>query len=506
MVARSDPSVRDKMDTMMNKHRRLFTGGTESPAQTIIITLLLMAAAFAASTLFAKFTDEQPIMIFAVAALTAILWRGLLGGIIATFITVVCLVYFFTMPRFSLSILDGGEVFSIILFAICALTLSWIEEKRRDARSERERLDTRLQALQELALSLSQALTPAQVARVILTRGIDALGASAGSVVVMDDDETTLEILATIGYDEKLVSQWMQFPVDHPYAPIAQCVREKRLVWYGSEYRAYSKDLTHKSWAAIPFVVDDEAIGGMGLSFAHETPFAPADREFAYALGNHCAQALQRALLTDRLKQSAANEERQRLARDLHDAVSQSLFASTNIAEALSRTWRENPESAEAYLDELVTLNRGALAEMRTLLLELRPDSITRYKLPDLLRQLLDAARSRRSIHAQFEMDTPDQPLPPETHVALYRIAQEAINNVMKHSDASQLVVSFTCRENSMNLIVRDNGKGFNQSDERGGLGMGTMRERAQSIGAALTVSSQPGTGTTVEVAWGRTH
>ncbi len=472
---------------------RLLEGTAAEHAQTIFVTVLLMGAAAAGAALFSQITDEQPIMIFATATLIAILWRGLLAGLIAVIATVIGLTYFFNA-------LDFGEMFSITLFAVCALTLGWVEEKRRGARAEREDLDARLQTLQELALSLSQALTPAQVARVILTRGINALGANAGSVVLLDDDEETLHILAAVGYDAKVVEQWVQFPITHDTAPIAQCVREKRLIWVGEAHRIHAKDARHKSWAALPLIVDDEAIGGMGLSFTTSAPFTPSERQFANALANHCAQALQRALLTERLKQAAANEERQRLARDLHDAVSQSLFASSNIAETLYRTWHEDPESGETYLEELVMLNRGALAEMRTLLLELRPDSITRYQLPELLRQLLDAARSRKSIQAHFDMSAPDRPLPPETHIALYRIAQEAINNVMKHSDASQVTVAYTCTENGTHLIVRDNGKGFDPANGRDGIGMGTMRERAQSIGAALTVRSQPGAGTTVEV------
>ncbi len=490
------------METMSKP--RLLEGTAAEHAQTILVTALLMCAAAAGAYFFSQTTDEQPIMIFAAATLTAILWRGLLAGIIAVAVTVIGLTYFFTAPRFSFIVLDFGELFSITLFGVCALALSWIEEKRRDARTEQQHLDARLHTLQELALALSQALTPAQVARVILTRGIEALGADAGSVALLDDDETTMQILAAVGYNDNMVAQWKEFPLDHPTAPIAKCVREKRLIWVGAEYRKLTTDLRHHSWAALPLIVDDEAIGGMGLSFTTGAPFTSSEREFANALANHCAQALQRALLTERLKQAAANEERQRLARDLHDAVSQSLFASTNIAEALYRTWRDDPESAEAYLGELVTLNRGALAEMRTLLLELRPDSITRYQLPELLRQLLDAARSRKSIQAHFDMNAHDQPLPPETHVALYRIAQEAINNVMKHSDASQVIVAYTCTETAMHLTVRDNGKGFDPSNGRNGMGMGTMRERAQSIGAALTISSQPGTGTTVEVIWGQ--
>lgn len=502
MAVHSDPSMQNSLDLATKKPFRLFRERAAVTAQTMIITVLLMSAAFVIAIVFNAFTRELPLMVFAAATLTLILWRGLLGGLAATLISALFMLFFFIAPQFSFSVVNTGELASVIIFIGCALLLSWIEAKRRDSREEQIRLDTRLQTLQELTLALSQALTPVQVARVILTKGVAALNADAGSVALLNEEETNLEILSAVGYETDVIASWREFPVDHAFAPIAQCVREKRLIWAGMNYRSHmEQDSRHNSWAAVPLIVDDEAIGGMGLSFTHAQPFTASERDFALTLGNHCAQALQRSLLTERIKQAVANEERQRLARDLHDAVSQSLFASTNIAEALQRTWQENPENVETHLGELVMLNRGALAEMRTLLLELRPDSITRYKLTELFRQLLDAARARREIEAQIMIQEPADPLPAEAHIALYRIAQEAINNVIKHSEATQVDVRLISTGEYLTLQVRDNGRGF-AADMRAGLGMGTMRERAESIGAALKVASQPGVGTTIEVAW----
>src|SRR5690606_14822246 len=130
-------------------------------------------------------------------------------------------------------------------------------------------------------------------------------------------------------------------------------------------------------------------------------------------------------------------EERQRLARELHDAVSQSLFSANLIAEALSRLWGRNPENAVEQLSLLHQLTRGAEADMRSLLLELRPENIRRAKLGELLTQLTNALQARKAIAASVVVNGDDtQSLPEDVHLTIYRIAQESLNNVAKHGKA----------------------------------------------------------------------
>ncbi|HLE89728.1 MAG TPA: histidine kinase, partial [Anaerolineales bacterium] len=133
--------------------------------------------------------------------------------------------------------------------------------------------------------------------------------------------------------------------------------------------------------------------------------------------------------------------ERTRLARDLHDAVTQTLFSSSLIAEVLPDLWAMDIEEAKKSTEELRQLTRGALAEMRTLLLELRPASLTQTRLSDLLRQLCEAfiGRSRLPITLTIESE---RNLPPEVQIAFYRIAQESLNNVFKYARARQVNVS----------------------------------------------------------------
>jgi signal transduction histidine kinase/Zn-finger nucleic acid-binding protein len=211
--------------------------------------------------------------------------------------------------------------------------------------------------------------------------------------------------------------------------------------------------------------------------------------------------------MTGRLHEVAAGEERRRLARDLHDAVSQSLFSVSLIAEVLPRIYEKDPVAGRERLEELRQLTRGALAEMRMLLLELRPAALAETSLPDLLQQLGEAVIGRARIPVDLELDEPPGSGSPDVNVALYRIAQEALNNVVKHSGASRarvmLTVSRAEREQALSLVIADDGCGFDPDDVRAGrLGLGIMAERAESIGAHLDIDSAPGEGTRVTVVW----
>ena len=210
--------------------------------------------------------------------------------------------------------------------------------------------------------------------------------------------------------------------------------------------------------------------------------------------------------MTGRLRELAASKERQRLARDLHDAVSQTLFSISLMAEVLPRVYEKDPAAGKQRLEELRELTRGALAEMRMLLLELRPAALAETSLPDLLRQLGEAVVGRARIPVDVRIDEAVSP-PPAVAVALYRIAQEALNNVVKHAAAGQATVTLRGSTGDghagVELTVADDGCGFDIDDVRSGrLGLGIMAERAESIGALLELHSAPAQGTVVRVVW----
>jgi two-component system nitrate/nitrite sensor histidine kinase NarX len=210
----------------------------------------------------------------------------------------------------------------------------------------------------------------------------------------------------------------------------------------------------------------------------------------------------ERVLAGEQREEAAAAAERERLARDLHDAVTQSLFSVSAIAEALPVVWERDRDAARRGLEELRQLTQGALAEMRTLLLELRPSALTEQRLDLLLHQLKEAMAGRTRVPVTVHV-AGDCALPPEVRIAFYRIAQEALNNTTKHARAASVKVELDCRPEYARLRISDDGRGFDPEHiQPGHMGMDIMCERAQAIGAAFWVESQPDQGTQVEVEW----
>lgn len=206
--------------------------------------------------------------------------------------------------------------------------------------------------------------------------------------------------------------------------------------------------------------------------------------------------------LRERLQEEAAANERSRLARDLHDAVTQTLFSANLIAEALPRLWEKDVGEGRRRLEELRGLTRGVLAEMRTLLFDLRPSALAEADLDELVRRLVEVFTNRTRLPVALSVAGACS-LPSEVRVALYRIAQEALNNVARHSRAAQVRVALSCDPGQAGLLIEDDGLGFDPTaPSPGHLGLNIMKERAGGIGALLEIDSRAGQGTRVRVCW----
>ncbi len=208
------------------------------------------------------------------------------------------------------------------------------------------------------------------------------------------------------------------------------------------------------------------------------------------------------AVLRRHAEEVAVNEERSRLARDLHDSVTQTLYSASLIAEALPRVQARNPDEVQGNLTTLLRLIRGALAEMRTLLFELRPTALEKGSLDRLLHQLGDLLTGRTQIPVEVTIQG-QVDLPVEVKLPLYRIAQEAFNNIAKHAGASRVTATLQNLPDQVVLTIQDDGDGFDPHSipaER--MGLRIMRERAGEIGGELAVESTLGQGTRVVVSW----
>jgi signal transduction histidine kinase len=208
-------------------------------------------------------------------------------------------------------------------------------------------------------------------------------------------------------------------------------------------------------------------------------------------------------ILMDNTRKEAVLAERSRLARELHDAVTQTLFSTTLTAEVLPKIFQKNPKTGFEKLAELRELTRGALAEMRTLLMELRPEALADAELVDLLQHLVNAFIARARIPIDLKING-DCSLPVDVKIGFYRIAQEALNNISKHAEPEKVLVSLACHSETIDLIVDDDGRGF-EIDQFIGTdhyGLHIMQERATEIGADLEITSHIDQGTHVHLKW----
>lgn len=260
----------------------------------------------------------------------------------------------------------------------------------------------------------------------------------------------------------------------------------------------------YRTAICIPLLVEEAVFGGLVLLYDEERTFSPEEINLARTLANQASLAITSSVLKGQAQKSAVTAERNRLARDLHDAVTQTLFSTSLIAEVLPKIWAKDPEQAEKQLNELSQLTKGALGEMRTLLMELRPSALEDADPAELFKHLVNAFTGRTGVPVDFTVETPpDCLMPVDVKNVFYRIAQESLNNIFKHADASQVWFRFNCNAEEVTLSISDDGQGFAKKDvPPGHLGLEIMSERAETIGAELTLVSYPGEGTTLRLNW----
>ena len=257
-----------------------------------------------------------------------------------------------------------------------------------------------------------------------------------------------------------------------------------------------------QSWMWVPLAVRGRIIGGVGIAATPKNYFTTHQADLALSVANQAAITMINAELNLRAQTVAVLEERQRLARELHDAVNQSLFSAGLIAEVLPRLWERDQKEARRAIEDLRRLTRGAQAEMRALLAELRPSTLIDSKLDDLLSLLGNSLTGRVNIPVLVTV-TGEFSLPSEVQIAFYRVCQEALNNVAKHTKASQVEVNLIQKGDEISLTVRDDGQGFDLNQNLSGhYGLSMMHERAKAVGATLFITSQPGCGTELTLQW----
>jgi signal transduction histidine kinase len=246
-----------------------------------------------------------------------------------------------------------------------------------------------------------------------------------------------------------------------------------------------------RSMIEVPVVSrDGRPLGFFSVTYTTDHHFDEAEQRLLTALADRAAVAIGNAELHERAQQAASLEERQRLARELHDSVSQALYGIALGARTAQTLLERDPAKASEPVDYVLSLAEAGMAEMRALIFELRPESLESEGLSAAIRKQVEAVQARHSIPVAFETcEEPNLPLP--TKEAAYRIAQEALNNVAKHSGATEVRVTLSSANGTVIVEVADNGSGFDAAGEfPGHLGLHSMRERTEKAGGKFGIDS----------------
>jgi two-component system nitrate/nitrite sensor histidine kinase NarX len=386
------------------------------------------------------------------------------------------------------------------------------EQARREEKIRRQETERRrriAEGLRDVLGVLNSDRSLDEVLNYIAGQARQLLGTRAAGIYSLDTETGELSVRATRG----LLVTYMagaRVPIGQSALQQATASRQPVAVPDLAETVDHRRDVVlspawskiYRALLAVPILVQDRVYGGLLLYYAEPKTFSDEEIELAVAFGDQVALAIENARLREQVKVTAATIERESLARDLHDAVTQTLFSASLIAEAMPRVWEQSPAAGRRGLEELRRLTRGAAAEMRTMLVELRPAALTEKPLGELLRHLTEAMTSRTRVPTSLSLDGNCRLLP-DVQIALYRIVQEALNNVAQHASASQVSVDLFCRPERAVLTIVDDGVGFDPDEIMPDqLGLDTMRERAQGIGATMRIDSQPGQGTRLLVTW----
>lgn len=368
-----------------------------------------------------------------------------------------------------------------------------LEAKERQQRSYAE-------TLRDTAAAVARSLDLDETLEQVLA-GVDRLIAHNLSAVILADDEGThtLAHIRETRLDHVVDGVEVGMLIDH--LPLLRGLRAAIEPVIDNDVKGGSLGFATRSTMGAPIAVSDARIGYLIVEGTAPGFFNEYHVERLAAIADLAAAAISNAQLFSSEAELAALEERQRLARELHDAVSQTLWTANLVSDSIVAN---NPaDVTEDQVQRLKTLTKGALAEMRSLLLELRPASLVETRFTELLEQLADALESRRSIKAVLNAPAPDdmwEPDPKSKH-ALYRIAQESLNNVARHSGATEVQIDVVFDGELLIMTIGDNGEGFDRAEAKTDrLGLQIMAERAESVGASFQIICTPGGGTTVDV------
>jgi signal transduction histidine kinase len=380
------------------------------------------------------------------------------------------------------------------------------EARPRDGRPAAGSQDDVLQQVSEVVLAVARQLSARDVLQMIVRSARSLVNARYAALGVPGDQGSFAEFVVD-GISKR--QQKAIGPIPRQHGLLGVLLREgkplrsddiradPRFEWWPAAHPDMSDFL------GVP-IRDGSDVLGIIFAACKRDPggFTERDEQLLALFASHAAIALTNARLYERGRELSVLEERARLARELHDAVSQKLFSIRAKARAAEVLVRRDPDRAVAEIESVTALVGQAHAELRAVIDGLAPPDLAAGGLAGSLRSYAVLAGRTYGVQVRFQATALPE-LGAQHETAIYRVAQEALHNALRHSGATAVCVSLAARRRRVILEVSDHGRGFTPGDpspSSGGLGLASMRERAAAAGGTLTVRSAPGEGTLVRL------
>jgi signal transduction histidine kinase len=363
-----------------------------------------------------------------------------------------------------------------------------------------------LATLNAIAAQVSHSLDLEKILTSALDEVLDAMNMNTGQAFRLDVETRTLIPIAHRGLSKAFTDCTAKLPLDSSLAAQAaekgQPTQNQAEALAGDELRSLVLREGLRLVVSVPLIAQGRIVGAINLGSRRRQSVSAEELSLLAAIGQQIGIAVDNARLYEQAQQLAVMKERNRLARDLHDSVTQALYGVTLYAEAATRQLHSGEiDMVTDHLAEIRNTAQESLREMRLLIFELRLPMLKTEGLASALQARLEAVEARVGIETNFEVQE-DSLLSPEVEEGLYRIAQEALNNSLRHAHAQTVSVLLHQNHRRVTLKVSDDGVGFapDTVEEQGGFGFRGMEERAARMGGKLTITSRPGSGTCVQV------
>ncbi|MEZ4556487.1 MAG: GAF domain-containing protein [Caldilineaceae bacterium] len=384
---------------------------------------------------------------------------------------------------------------------------------QKKTRDDLQRRVAELGLIYRASQAFASTLELDEVLRLVLQEVVQLLDVTGASIWLMDEEGGEFVARQSVGHSETK-GKFVDASNLPTYRDLIQSVLASGQSLIVPDLRARVPDihrtapdeeLPTRACLLTPLKIKDKVIGVLHLTDRMPHRFATNDVTLLESLAVPASIAVENARLFEEARVASELRERQRWIHLIHDLYNQSLFSASLIAEVLPQLWAQDPAAGAQAATDLRTLLRGALAEQRAAMLELRPADLSDANLAELLEQLAAGFEGRTNIPVRTAVDG-DAVLPGDVRVVLYRICQEALSNVAKHADAQHVAIYLSRRPGRVTMRIADDGVGFEQETRAPKhLGLQVMQERAQEVGARLTITSHEDQGTIVEVCWTET-